>query len=136
MVVNKEVVALYAAAAIWADGFYDETEKDILSEVSQVIEAEKDEFIQMVEKNLENIQNLNADELNSKLLSVSKNISEKEKGIIFEIILEIILADGKLSRNEVSNLLAMSENLGLNEVDAVLLLSDMVNGEDELSIEY
>lgn len=50
MVVNKEAVALYAAAAIWADGFYDETEKDILSEVSQVIEAEKDEFIQMVEK--------------------------------------------------------------------------------------
>ena len=50
--------------------------------------------------------------------------------------LQMLLADGELSRMEVSNLLVVAEALGLDPEDAILLLADMVKSEDELTINF
>ena len=50
-------------------------------------------------------------------------------------MLQMVLADGVLDEDEVNNLLAIADALGMEPSRAVLLLCDMVKTEPELEVE-
>lgn len=132
---NIKDIAFFVATAIWADEVYDEAEKESLSNIADALEINEDEFIKDVEEILNDIKDKEEDYVNNKLVEVGKNIASEEKWIIFEALLEIILADNKLTKEEVSNLLAMAEALNLETEQAILLLADMVKNEEDMEIE-
>lgn len=131
---NKDI-AKFVATAIWADGVYDEAEKICLSNIAEALELEEKEFINCVEEELEFIKDKDENLISKLLKETGKNIINEEKWLIFEAVLEIILSDSLLTKEEVTNLLAISDALELNKETAILLLADMVKNEPEINID-
>lgn len=129
-----ENVAKFIAAAIMADGIYDEAEKIALGEIADALEYNADELTSAVETEI----NVLATTKNVKeyLCVASTEIDDKENNIIFEALLEIVLVDGKLSASEVGVLLESAELLAIPQAEAVLMLADMVKEESEIKIEF
>ena len=56
--------------------------------------------------------------------------------MIYLATLQIVLVDGVLGSDEVSNLLSIASSLGIDDEIAILHLVDMVKEEPELSVEF
>lgn len=127
-------IAAIIAAAIWADGVYDPAEKVTVEEIAEALELDEAKFKAAVDKQVNALEKLSDNQANALLLDAAEAVDDEEIGIVFEAAMQMLLADGELSRAEVSNLLVVAEALGLDPEDAILLLADMVKTEDELTI--
>lgn len=133
MKTNPKNIAAFVAAAIWADGVYDEAEKVTIKEIAEALELEG--FEAVVEAELEAVKNLEADAVTEYLNKAGEGVDDEEIGHVFEVALQIVLCDGVLSHDEVSNLLVMAQALDIETEDAVLMLADMVNEEEDIEVE-
>jgi len=134
MKTKLENIAAIIAAAIWADGQYDPAEKVTVEEIADALELDETSFIKAVDNQLKAIEKLTPNMANAVLQDAAETVEDEEIGIVFESAMQMLLADGELSRTEVSNLLVIAEALGIEIEDAVLLLADMVKTEDDLVI--
>ena len=132
---NIKHLAAFAATAIWADGEYDEAEKIVLEEIADAFELNDEELKAEVEAALQEIENKDEEEVNAYLLAHSAEIEDEEAEFIYMAALQIVLVDGVLSAEEVSNLLSIASVLGMDDERAVLLLADMVKEEADLCVE-
>lgn len=128
-------VAAFIATAIWADGEYDEAEKVTVAEIADALDFNEEEFSAAVDKCIEEVKPMDDEAVNQYLINAAVDIDEEDANIIFEAALEIVLVDGVLSPDEVTNLLSMADALGIETEQAVLMLADMVKEEPELKIE-
>ena len=126
----------YVAVAIWADGEYDEAEKIVLEEIADAFELNEAEFIAAVEAALAEIENKSEEEIEECLREHSVEVEEEEAEAIYLAALQIVLVDGVLGADEVSNLLAIASTLGIDDEVAILHLVDMVKEEPELVVEF
>lgn len=131
---NKDI-AKFVATAIWADGVYEEAEKECLSNIAEALEIEEKEFIKCVESEFEFIKDKDEDSVNKLLKETGKNIFNEEKWLVYEAVLEILLSDNTLTKEEVANMLAIAEALDFNKETAILLLADMIKDEPEINID-
>ena len=129
-------LAAYVAVAIWADGEYDEAEKIVLEEIADAFELNEAEFIAAVEAALAEIDNKSEEEIEEYLREHSVEIEEEEAEAIYLAALQIVLVDGVLGADEVSNLLAIASTLGIDDEVAILHLVEMVKEEPELEVEF
>ena len=129
-------LAAYVAVAIWADGEYDEAEKIVLEEIADAFELNEAEFIAAVEAALAEIENKSEEELEECLREHSVEVEEEEAEAIYLAALQIVLVDGVLGADEVSNLLAIASTLGIDDEVAILHLVEMVKEEPELVVEF
>ena len=129
-------LAAYVAVAIWADGEYDEAEKIVLEEIADAFELNEAEFIAAVEAALAEIENKSEEEIEEYLREHSVEIEEEEAEAIYLAALQIVLVDGVLGADEVSNLLAIASTLGIDDEVAILHLVEMVKKEPELVVEF
>ena len=136
MKTDLKTIASFIATAIWADGVYDEAEKVAVSEISDALEFDEKEFEDAVSEAVEEIKDMDEDAVNEYLQNAADAVDAEEIGIVFETALEIVLADGVLSEEEVAELLAMATALGISDEMAILLLADMVKEEPELNISF
>lgn len=136
MKTNIETLAGLLAASIWSDGIYDETERIVLSEIADALEIAEDELAKAVDSKLAEIQDSSEDEVNARLNVWGKAVDASEKLVVFETILQMMLSDGTVAREEVDNLLAVAEIMGIDNTEAVLLLLDMVNSEEDMHVEF
>ena len=134
MKTKLEHIATIIAAAIWADGVYDEAEKITVDEIADALELDEAKFKEAVEKIVKGLKGLSDNMTNAALLDAAEAVADDEIGIVFEAAMQILLSDGELSRAEVSNLLVIADALGIETEDAILLLADMVKSEPELTI--
>ncbi len=125
-----ETIAKLCAVAVWTDGEYDEAEKVVLGEIADALELDNMNLNSLVDAAVAEIENYDDEKVNSYIEAACKGVCPEEKEIVFEVLLEMVLADGVITRDEVSNLLAMADNLGISETDAALLVVDMVKSED------
>ena len=125
-------VAKFMAAAIMADGNYDNAEKIALEEIAEVMEFNTDEFIANVETEIKGLSN--DKKLKETLCVASTEVTDGENYIIFESLLELVLVDGILSSSEVEQLLEAADLLAIPQAEAVLMLADMVKEEPEMNI--
>lgn len=123
-------LAAFAAAAIWADGEYDEAEKVALEEIADAFELDTNALTVEVEAALEEIENKSEEELNDYLYAHSAEIDDDEAEMIYQAMLEIVLIDGVLGSEEVDNLMSMAGALAIDESRAILMLVDMANDEE------
>ena len=129
-------LAAYVAVAIWADGEYDEAEKIVLEEIADAFELNEAEFIAAVEAALAEIENKSEEEIEEYLREHSVVVEEEEAEAIYLAALQIVLVDGVLGADEVSNLLAIASTLGIDDEVAILHLVEMVKEEPELEVEF
>ncbi len=129
-------LAAFVATAIWADGEYDEAEKIVLEEIAEAFELNEAEFVAAVEAALAEIENKSEEEIEEYLREHSVEIEEEEAEAIYLAALQIVLVDGVLGADEVSNLLAIASTLGIDDEVAILHLVEMVKEEPELVVEF
>ena len=129
-------LAAFAAVAIWADGEYDEVERVALEEIAEAFELDEATLKQEVDAAYAEIENKSEEEVNDYLYAHSAEIEDEEADYVFEAMLEILLIDGVLSSEEVSNLMSMAGALGIDEERAILMLVDMAKEETDLEVEF
>lgn len=132
---NIKHLAAFAATAIWADGEYDEAEKIALEEIAEAFELNEDELKSEVASALQEIENMDEEAIEAYLVAHSTEVDDEEAELIYMAALQIVLVDGVLGAEEVSNLLAIASVLGMDDERAILLLADMVKEEAELCVE-
>ena len=128
-------LAAYAATAIWADGVYDEAEMIVLEEIADAFELDEATLKTEVEAALAEIEPKSEKEIDEYLRAHSAEVEEEEAECVYLAAQQIVLADGILSTDEVSNLLTIASTLGMDDERAILLLADMVKEEPELEVE-
>ena len=129
-----ENIATIIAAAIWADGEYDPAEEVTVEEIAEALELDLETFKAEVDNQVKEFEKMSGEQANSILIKAAGDIEDEEIGIVFEAAMQMFLADGELSRSEVSNLLVVAEALGIETEDAILLLADMVKEEEGLEV--
>lgn len=128
-------LAAFAAVAIWADGVYDEAEKISIEEIADAFELDSAVLASEVDAALAEIENKSEEEIDEYLRKHSVEIEDEEAEMIYLATLQIVLVDGVLGSDEVSNLLSIASSLGIDDEIAILHLVDMVKEEPELQIE-
>ena len=134
MKTNIENIATIIAAAIWADGEYDEAEKVTVEEIADALELDLSAFKSAIDKQINALDKMSANQTNAALQDAADAVDDEEIGIVFEAALQMFLADSELSRSEVSNMLVIADALGIEHEDAILMLADLVKEESDLSI--
>ena len=134
MKTSIENIATFLAAAIMADGKYDEAEKIALGEIAEAFELKEDELVNAVDAEIANQGKLTVKNLKEHLCVASTNVDGEENMYIFEAVLELILVDGVLTAEEVDVMFSVADVLAISQADAVLMLADMVKEEPELEI--
>ncbi len=129
-----ENIATIIASAIWADGVYDEAEKITVEEIADALELDLSAFKSAIDEQIKALDKMSANQTNAALQDAAEAVDDEEIGIVFEAALQMLLADGELSRSEVSNMLVIAEALGIEHEDAILMLADLVKEESDLSI--
>lgn len=133
MKTDKKNIAAFVAAAIWADGHYDEAEKTTVEEIADAIEIK--DFAAAVEEEIEVVKDLEGEAVAEYLVKAGEAVDDEEIGTVFEVALQIVLCDGVLACDEVSNLFVMADALGLGHEYATLLLADMIKEEQDIEVE-
>ena len=128
------ITATIIAAAIWADGEYDPAEEVTVEEIAEALELDLETFKAEVDNQVKAFERMSGEHANSILIKAAGGVEDEEIGIVFEAAMQMFLADGELSRSEVSNLLVVAEALGIETEDAILLLADMVKEEEDLEV--
>ncbi|MGM9844650.1 MAG: TerB family tellurite resistance protein [Muribaculaceae bacterium] len=129
-------LAALLSAAVWADGEYVEAEKEAVAEVADALEIAPEELEAAVSTEVSKISGMEEEALSEYLLDAGEAVDESEAGLVFEALLQVVLADSELSRSEVSTLLSVAEAIGIEAEDAVLMLADMVKTEEDIEIDF
>ena len=132
---NIKHLAAFAATAIWADGEYDEAEKIALEEIAEAFELNEDELKAEVASALQEIENMDEEAIEAYLVAHSTEVDDEEAELIYMAARQLVLVDGVLGTEEVSNLLSIASVLGMDDERAILLLADMIKEEAELCVE-
>ena len=131
---SLEAVANFIGFAIWADGVYDDSEKETVIEIAEAFGFNVTKFNAVVDVALARIRPMSEEQVNQFLQKAAEEIPDEEIGLVFEAVLQVVVADGVLDEDEVNNLLAIADALGMEASQAVLLLCDMVKTEPELEL--
>jgi uncharacterized tellurite resistance protein B-like protein len=133
MKTNSKVLASFLAAAVWADGEYNEYEKELVAEIGEVLE------VSTLSKDLETAiaatENISEEELSSVLEAASKEVNKQEKEGVLTLCLQMLCADAYLSEEEVENFFAFADILGIEDETAQTILDEFINEEEDLIIE-
>lgn len=133
MKTDSKILASFLAAAVWADGEYDEFEKEFVAEIVEelgvnTLQADLEAAIAATEA-------MSGEELTESLEVAAKKVNNGEKEGVLSLCLQLMCADAFLSIDEVENFFTFAEVLGVEEDAAQALLDELVDEEDDLIIE-
>lgn len=133
MKTESKVLASFLAAAVWADGEYNEFEQELVQEIGEELgvkglDKDLQEAIAAAEK-------MSEDELADVLEEAAKNVVASEKEGILALCLQMLCVDAFLSSDEIDNFFAFADILGVDEDKAQEILDEFVDEEEDLIIE-
>ena len=131
-----KTMAAFLAAAICADGVCDLNEEEMLVQIAENYELPATELQEAVSAWSDKFEGLTHEERMNCLSLQGIDVPAAEKSIVFDCVLEILMADSVLNRSEVNFMLGVAEQLCITMADAVLLLADYIRHYPELSVEY
>ncbi|MDD6621525.1 MAG: TerB family tellurite resistance protein [Candidatus Limisoma sp.] len=134
MKVTMDDFAALLAAAIWADGVYAEAETITLEEIADAFELNADDLKAAVEGELEIIKDFDDAKMQEYISHAGAGVEREESMLVFEAIMQLLLSDGVLCREEVRNLLVAASVLDIDTDDVVLLVADMIASEPEMTV--
>ena len=133
MKTDHRTFAAFLAAAVWADGEYDEAEKAYLFDLADAMELPTIPVV--VEKEIKATENMTEEEINEHLEKEAKHVFKGEEEGVLTLCLHMLCADAVLSQDEVDNYMAFAEILGVDENRAIEILDEFVNEEEDLIVE-
>lgn len=133
MKTDPKILSTFLAAAIWADGEYDEFEKDFVNDLSEELEVATLPVI--LDKEIKATEKMTEEALSDHLEEAAKKVAKGEEEGVLTLCLQMMCADAFLAQDEVDNYFAFAEILGIEEETASTLLDEFVNEEEELIIE-
>ena len=135
MKTKLETLATIIASAICADGRYDEAEKVALSEIAEAFELDEKKFVAAVESDIDKFDDMDEEAADNYLGEACDAVVDEEVGEVYEAAIQMAISDNQLAYKEVAMLLDLADELGIDDVDAVLLIADTVKTEPELAVE-
>ena len=133
MKTDPKILSTFLAAAIWADGEYDEFEKDFVNDLSEELELAT--LPEVLDKEIKATEKMSEEALSDHLEEAAKKVAKGEEEGVLTLCLQMMCADAFLAQDEVDNYFAFAEILGVDEETAGTLLDEFVNEEEELIIE-
>ena len=133
MKTDHRTFAAFLAAAVWADGEYDESEKAYLFDLAEDMELPTIPVV--VEKEIKATENMTEEEINDHLEKAAKHVFKGEEEGVLTLCLHMLCANAVLSQDEVDNFIAFAEILGVDEERANTILDEFVNEEEDLIVE-
>ena len=133
MKTDHRTFATFLAAAVWADGEYDEFEKAFLFDLAEDMELPTIPVV--VEKEIKATENMTEEEINDHLEKAAKHVFKGEEEGVLTLCLHMLCADAVLSQDEVDNFIAFAEILGVDEERANTILDEFVNETEDLIVE-
>jgi len=134
MKTNIKSMASFLAAAIWADGVYDEAEKITVNEIADALGLEG--LDAAIETEIEVIADKDGKAVSEYLVEAAEGVDDEEIALVFESVMQMILADGVLSYAEAANLIVVAEALNLEPEYVLLMVADMVKEEADIEVSF
>lgn len=133
MKTDPKILSSFLAAAVWADGEYDEFEKEFVADLAGGLEIPT--LTAALEAAIKETEKMTEEELAAYLEAAAKKVDADEKEGILTLCLQLMCADAFLAQDEVDNFFAFADILGVNEEAATAILDEYVNEEEDLIIE-
>jgi len=133
MKTKSNVLASFLAAAVLADGDYDEFKQDLVKEYVEDLELKNLE--KEVEKAIDDMQKMSDDEYAETLEKEAAKVAANEKEGVLTLCLQILCSDALLTKVEMENFFDFADLLDIDEDRAGEILDEFVEDEDELIIE-
>ena len=133
MKTDPKILSSFLAAAVWADGEYDEFEKEFVADLAEGLEIPT--LTATLEAAIKETEKMTEEELAAYLEAAAKKVDAGEKEGILTLCLQLMCADAFLAQDEVDNFFAFADILGVNEEAATAILDEYVNEEEDLIIE-
>ena len=133
MKTKSKVLASFLAAAVWADGEYDEFEQELTEEFAEELGVKtlgKD-----LNESISSTAELSEDELADLLEKEAKNVASEEKVGVLMLCLQMMSADAYLGSDEIENFFSFADILGIDEDIAEALLDEYIEEEEDLIVE-
>lgn len=133
MKTDPKILSSFLAAAVWADGEYDEFEKEFVADLAGGLEIST--LTAALEAAIKETEKMTEEELAAYLEAAAKKVDAGEKEGILTLCLQLMCADAFLAQDEVNNFFAFADILGVDEDAATAILDEYVNEEEDLIIE-
>lgn len=128
-------LSIFLAATIWADGVYDEAEKDTIDAIAEAFGFGVEQLHNEIDSLIASLDEKSEEEINEMLLTAGAEIKDEEADLVYEAALELTMVDGVLSVDEVSNLISIADALGIDTDLAMLMMANYVKDTPEVEIE-
>ena len=129
--------AAFLAVAIWADGVYAEEEKEKLGEIAEALKVSKAELIANVNEAVVALEAMDDEAVQAYLVDNASTIEEDDAKVLMQCAIEIVLADGVITRDEVQVLFDLADATGVVEhTDVALMLADLTKYDSDIEIEF
>lgn len=128
-------LSIFLAATIWADGVYDEAEKDTIDAIAEAFGFGVEQLHNEIDSLIASLDEKSEEEINEMLLTAGAEIKDEEADLVYEAALELTMIDGVLSVDEVSNLISIADALGIDTDLAMLMMANYVKDTPEVEIE-
>ncbi len=135
MKTSIETLASLLATVIWADGEYDQAEKNTVILIAEALEIDRVALSSAVDVAVKKISVLEETKVGEFAEAAAKAVAKDEAKVVFEIVIEIALADGIIASTEIENIHEIGAALGLSAAEITLLLVDMVADEEAFCVE-
>lgn len=130
-------VAAFLAVAIWADGVYAAEEKEILTEIAEVLQVDKADLTTAVDEAVAALEGKDDEAVQAYLVENASAVEDDEANVLMQCAIEIVLADGVMTRDEVQVLFDLADATGVVEhTDVALMLADLVKYDSDVEIEF
>lgn len=136
MKTSLETLSNIIGAVVWADNEYDEQEKKAVAAVAEALEMNATDLAASVDKAVAEYKDLNEDDANCKLLAAAAEVAEDEQRVALGVAIEMALADGVITRDEVETVFSIAGTLGIEEAEAALMIVDKVCDEECYEVAY
>ena len=110
MKTDIKILSSFLAAAVWADGEYDEFEKDFVGDLSE--ELEMPQLKETLDKEIKTVEKMTEDGLADYLEAAAKKVAKGDAEGILMLCLQIMCADAYFAQDEVDNFFAFADILG------------------------
>ncbi len=130
---NVKSFANFLAAAVWADGEYNEYEKEFVGEVATILEIPN--FDAELQNAIKATEKLESEALTDLLVESAKSIDKKEREAVLSTCLTMLCCDAYFSKDEMENYFVFAEILGVDDDRAQELLDSYIDEEEDLIVE-
>ncbi len=136
MKTSLETLSNIIGAVVWADNEYDEQEKETVNDVAEGLEVNAADLTAAVDKAVAGYKDLNEDDANCKLLAAAAEVADGEQHVVLGVAVEMALADGVITRDEMETIFSIASVLGIENAEAALIVVDRVRDDECYEVAY